>query len=362
MKKWIVWLLVCLLLAGCGAQELPEEETTLPPETTLASAPPQLYVADSAEEVASEGALRAYALESDLTHQVFPAENGVFLVTNGGGKTILRLYKGENLELVAEKEVSTAKDGSWKVHTKGNAFSCYEEESRTYTFFNAALQETGKVVIPEDAVGATVLSADLQRIYYVTETAIRIWDRSTNTPRPLREGTAGTNVLVGLLHEDTQLCYARTLNQAVTYLTVDAQTGQIISESEEEPVLNTGADTYYNLTDENKLVFGKTDDDAATCLELPDGREILEIHKESGLVLARRSGEPQTLLCVDLTSGKKVAQITLPDGFAPTILTFDKDGNQVWLLQGSRLLCWQTEKSSVEEDNVYTAPLKENKK
>lgn len=356
MKKWIAFLLVCLLLTGCGAKAPADPETTAPPETTEATEPPSLYVPDSPEETQSEGALLAYELEQELTHQVYPAGSGVFIVTQNGDKMVLRLMAGDTLAQTARKEMKLIRDGVWKVHTKGNAFACYEDATRTYTFFNAAFQETGKVTVPEDSVGITCLSADLQRIYYTTDTSIRLWDRATNTPRPVREGGSG-KTLVGLRYGDTQLVYTQPEGEKTVFCVADAQTGQLINILEEVPVMTTGETVYYQTQEDGSLLFGKEEGDKMQ-LQLPDDLQVLTIFRESGIVLACDSGEPLTLACFDTESGEKTAQITLPQGFEPTNVSFAKDGKTLWLTQGSRLLRWQMEKSPVEDETVYTSQVK----
>lgn len=356
MKKWIALILVCLLLAGCGGKAPADPETTAPPETTMATEPPSLYVEGSAEETQSEGALLAYELEQELIHQVYPAGNGVFVVTQSGNKLILRLMAGDTLAQTARKEIPVIQEGVWKVHTKGNAFSCYEDATRTYTFFNAALQETGKVTVPEDSVGVTCLSADLQRIYYTTDTAIRLWDRATNTPRPVREGGDG-KTLVGLRYGDTQLVYTQMDGEKTLFFVADAQTGQLIETLEEAPAMMTGDETYYLAQDDGSLLFGKKEG-AKMQLQLPEDVQVLTIHMKTGTVLARKSGEALTLLCFDTETGKKTAEISLPQDDAPTSLFFDQEGKTLWLFQGSRLLRWQLEKSPVEDETVYISPVK----
>lgn len=119
----------------------------------------------------------------------------------------------------------------------------------------------------------------------------------------------------------------------------------------------TGDETYYLAQDDGSLLFGK-EDGTKMQLQLPKDVQVLTIHTKTGTVLARKSGEALTLLCFDTETGKKTAEISLPQDDTPASLFFDQEGKTLWLFQGSRLLRWQLEKSPVEDETVYISPVK----
>ena len=154
MKRLIVCLLAVLLLTGC-ARDLPaqtEETTTVPettiPETTVAEEP-GLYDPDSEIEASTNGAVRAYPLDTDTCSGVAVMGDDLLLFMAEETGTRLVLLTGENLSEEVSVELDCylfAGDPSLQINERGIGY--YDDQTNEMVFLNAYLQETSRLMLP----------------------------------------------------------------------------------------------------------------------------------------------------------------------------------------------------------------------
>ena len=101
MKRFLLTVLACLMLCGCGG-EAPETTASTQPREDVA--PTELsgsYLPDSKIEQASNGAVRAYPQTAENIRAIRVMGDNL-LVFSGNETTTLSLLTGENLFHAAE--------------------------------------------------------------------------------------------------------------------------------------------------------------------------------------------------------------------------------------------------------------------
>ena len=344
MKKWTIVLALSLLLAGCTPINMGTTgETEQPPQEE----PVQLYLPESDEETQSQGALRAYGLEENMTHRIFPLTDGLLLVSDAADKTVVRHLTGENLEVTAQTELPAMKEDHWQIHKDEIAFARLDKTARVYYLYDKNLQEMKTAKIPAEAVGNTCLSADLSNLYYTTDTAVRMQNLADSTTRPVREGGTDERRIIGMAYGGTGLQYHQVGANGMDNCFIHAQTGQVLHTSSVEEHWYTGTERYYYQVQPNGLFFGVFGQEASHLL-LPEEEMIADIAEDAGLVLVCNMNSPVELWCTQVFDGVRTAQISLPETLQPETYAFSTQGEYVWLLKGNRLLRWQLSLSPVE--------------
>ena len=201
MKRFLILALVCLLLCGCTAQPQPTETTQLTETQPMTdpTEPSGCYDPDSTVELQYRGAVKAYPLGlENVLDMVCIGEDVV--VFSGMDTTTLTMLSGENLYVTAQVELDVwinPQDASTQITDKG--ISYYDGEAGQVVLLDAALKEVARIPVPEDIVGAPVLSANRQFLYYCTADSIRVLELEHGIRRLLMEVTSAEQTAHSLL-------------------------------------------------------------------------------------------------------------------------------------------------------------------
>lgn len=349
MKKLVIALMAAaLLFTGCNTQtEAPE--TTMPSaETTMPTEPvPSCYVEDSPMERGTGGAVRQYELDGQVTG--LGMLGGELLVCTGG--RTLTLFDSDTLEVIRTRELDhdIKWDGAGLVFGESGV-AYYDESCRTYVTLDNNLITASTYVIGEEMLSQPVISNAFDRVFYATGNGIRVMDLAAGTSRLLREEHKQVLSVGGMLFDDTTLYYTRLTEDGKTetcfvnasdgslYQTADFQ-GQVLSWDRSytgRMVLDhamgqttwlISGDLQGNL---KRLNPGFSWDDA---LLLPNGWAVLQQSSQVGL----------TLYCYDMTDGRLVSRITMPEQYQLLVQAAAGDG-RIWLCdaRGERFFCWDT--------------------
>ena len=213
MKRWILLLLTCLLLAGCGNNE-PTEATEAPDPTgetqvteTTAPTEPTLLQSDV------EG-LSTFRLEEDACAGFFPWGPDRYVLLSTTGKLHLLTGDALNEEKVRDLECTLTMDDP-SIRVSGDQL-CYFDRSRdAYVTLGRNLTEVSAITIRDDVTAGPVMDDSFGTIYYATADGVRALDISTGNSRLLRQEHQPITEMDGLCFDGTTLHYKRLLENGV---------------------------------------------------------------------------------------------------------------------------------------------------
>lgn len=366
MRRLIVCLLAVFLLTGC-ARDVPAqtEETTTVPETTVpeitVAEEMGLYDPDSEIEVSTNGAVRAYPLDTDMCNGVAVMGDDLLMFMGEETGTRLVLLTGENLC----EEISVELDcylyaGAPGLQINERGIGYYDDRTNEMVFLNTYLQETSRLMLPENITEIPLLSSDWNTVYYCDGDALRALDLNTGIPRLVREEiNAGWHAMQGLYWDDQILaCWSQ--NDQVVYLSVE--NGQ---------VLYTGNDVY-NLHTDGGWYFAQVWDESVTeniFSSSQDTAYVLNLQEEyaspypalemDAVVAVSPTDEGDVLDYYDLNSGKRTASVLLEDLTDVGTLTPDPENGWLWFIRydlaeaTQTLYRWEPDLSAVVDDSNY---------
>ena len=351
MKRLLCVLLLLLLLVGCGA-----EPNTEPQETTE-PAPVGLYEPDHKLEKTTGGAVRVYPLP-DGDYMGLKAMGNRLLVEKDDGT--ITVYQGELCEevalLPAEQDVIYLSSASVEVHAQGLAY--YAPSENAVILLNPQMQETNRIVLPEDMQGAPVISQKSQVIFYCTPGQIRALDMQTGISRPIKTHSYPEQSLIGCYFDGQVIgCQLRDEQGSSRCLYLSAQDGSLLAED----------NNLYQLTTYGERFFGKRLDGYVdqTIYGTLNGTHYELVFAEpagyvtgalpmNGAVSYQTDGIFTTLRFHDLADGQTIAQVAMRGIQEPVAMVADSD--YVWVLAqvdtaGTyALLRWDTEISQAQLD------------
>ena len=360
MKKWIILMLLVLCFSGCASRKT--DETTAPTQQeTVPVTEPGLYVPESTWETDSQGALRFYQVEEAADAALLEMDQSYALIAVDSATTVTVL-RGEDLHPAQQMTLQgtyAAKD--WQISADKKQLAYFDREKAQILLFDAALNQIEQIKLPEDAVGAALLSSDFTKVYYGTETAVRVIEVDKGITRLLREGSAGVRTLLGLEFGDTVLRLTLETETALLPYFIDTQTGADADiQFSAEDIWTTGQTGYFihsaGMVD--AYVFGVRNG-------TPKQLQLTQLNMEPlaladlGQVLTGRLEDAQLVLeTYDLNSGKKTARIALDESFCESYITQSADGKLVWILDGTTgtLLRWEPAKSPFGDAENYITP------
>lgn len=358
MKVMIVALLACLLLSGCGAQDM---DATNPTEAAAAVTPTEPagnYLPGSGLETATSGAVRAYGLDLDPIWDVRAVGEDVLIFSGEDVTTITRLT-GENLFRVAEVTLDQfVPIQSPSLHVSENWVIYYDETARALVCLDEDLQEFYRISMPEDMEGYPVITGDRQQVYYCTADGLRRLDVESGISRLVKEMTFPIQSVADILLDGTVLavCVSDGVGNTET-LYLDAQTGSLLYALNEDMRLKTGTEFYYAIDTEGvveQMIFGSGSDIRQLTPRdyLTSGEFLPESH---AAVVYHREGENLTLDYYDLESGKRTATLNA-GSLTPHYLTSDGE-NFVYFLSntddGSLLYRWDISQTPTADERSY---------
>lgn len=356
MKKLLIFILVCLGLAGCSAQEPaavlssdPAQEQTQPVITV------SLYDPDHPAEQASDGAVRAYALGDGEYRGLLRLNEGVVVISGEGDATVLDGPEGNVLHTAALHlgENWSAEELSGD----GQRLVYYARQSREVVILDETLQQIQRITMPSDMEGTPVVHPDLSEIFYCAGQQIRSLSIQTGISRLVRSHSCLTQELTGSYFDGSVLgCRITDEAGAQKIVYLYAQTGQVINQDTTMGVLQTYGQDYFALRTTGQLrqyLFGSADGETM-CLNVA-GQQVSAALALNGAVEYREEEAGLALSFYDFSTGKRTAAVTIAQASAPQAILCDESA--IWLLSGKTLYRWDVSASPVTDSECYTGPL-----
>ncbi len=367
MKHLLSLLLACLLLCGC-ARNAPEAETTEPtavPTTAPSTELIGLYDAGSSLEAKTAGAVRAYPLNIPNAYSIRAMGDGL-LILSGDKATTLTLLTGEDLYVTNRKTLDfflNPNDPSLRI--RDTELSYYDPVNRQTVVLNGTLKEVSHIAAPEDMVGAPILSADRNTLYYCTSAAIRAWDLETGIRRCVKEISYGSQTLTGLHFEDSLLQCAIEDDGQQRTLFLAADTGRLLYERDGSMTFTSYGGHYYAAIPTGmmqSLVFGEGEvsPQVLTPEEITAEPVFLE-DNQAAVTISVPTDETIQLDYYEFDTGRRRSVLTLETQNYPAGIVDTIDGYVYILIYdqsygGEAVYRWDVEHLPVNDSTDYTGP------
>lgn len=349
MKKWLGVLAIVLLLAGCSdpaPQEI-EDSATVPtvqsPEQTVNA----LCDPENPIEEQTDGAVKAYVPENGCTYVASLGKHILLFTEDGIGR-----YRGERLTEVATVEIpDIPTPGSGMLQIKEDGIAYYDAKQNRIVFLNQFFVEVGMFSLPEGILGDVYLSADWSLMYYCSEAGVHIIDLDSGVSRLLMAQSADwLGISGGFLNGTVLRCSLKQENGEKRTMLISAETGAVLAEGSHLEKMR-GSQDYYYLPMEEDYVFGKLEEQPQNLLLSGDGA-LYPLPNSNGAVEKITGKNGCRLNYYDIASGKRTATIKL-SGIKKISKVFQIN-SEIWFVSGDTLYCWDTAKSPVEDEKIYT--------
>ncbi len=362
MRRFIWILLALLLLAGCSKERPPQPaEQTEPTTATVTTQPtePGLYAPESAVEKETDGAVRSYALDDGEWFGLSAVGTDV-LVT---GKDAMLLLTGEQGWATKAEVKALSADTEMDTHTTGVAY--YDAASRTVTVLDTKLQQVTQKVLPEDIVGAPVISMIRNEAYYFNGAEIRAMELTAGTSRSrlLRQQTSLDALLPDDYFDGNVLsCQVKDSAGVVRTEYFSSETGQTYSQDQAIDNMYTFQDRYYiervDIQVQQRIFGLRNGEQQSFLLDPAENVALVPVLEMNGIVSCEKKEDGLDLSFYNLTTGKRPAQILLPG--IEAMEAIHCNGAYIWILarQGEKqvLLRWDISKSPVADETMYIGP------
>lgn len=368
MMKRLILPLVLLMVLLCGCNTQPQQEQTQPSGATQEEDPTEpggSYLPESEMELATNGAVRAYPLSIPNVYAIARMGDNVVAFSGQESTTLTRL-SGENLYVTASAQVGfliRPEDPSVQISDKGITY--YDQEANQIVVLDGVLSETGRIDLPEDIQGAPVLSTDRKHVYYCTADGMRCLTLETGISQLLKQMAYPQQQVVGLLMENTVVhCLVTYEDGRQQSIFLSAATGQTLVDGAATWQVSGYESSYFAVIPGGVMcdyVFGFADGDPQTIVPVD--------YTARGAFLADTMGfvsyamEMDSFACTldyyDLTTGSRLAQVTLDGCGMPLGIVGRQGWNQIYLLcddsaNGTVLYRWDLELSAVADDQDYS--------
>lgn len=332
MKRFVSLLILLLLLSGCGSNNSETEPTE------------------------NQGSTHTVP----LTEYNLPVREYTGMATLGGnlllyGENEMVLMSSDTKQILAStaiEDLPRPESNDLQIGKKGVA--CYDRSSRTLYFWDNMLQFTSFMQVQDEIMGAVQLTQGWESLYYCTAEGIKVLDMSTGMSRMLKSREGNWLGITGSFQDDTVLqCRLELEDGRVRTMMILAETGETLWESDSEDIWYGSGDLYFcNLQtgSSREWIYGWGEDqprnfwpaEEAQIIALPQGNAVVTITAEdSGAVLD----------FYQLTNGKRTATLTRKT--MPEIDGITWVDKCVYYIEGSKLYCWDTKLSPVNDDAVY---------
>lgn len=356
MKRFLWILLAVLLLAGCSKKQ-PSLQTQ-PTTATSATEPtaPGLYVPGSDAEKQTAGAVHSYSLKDGEWFGLSSVGTDI-LVT---GKNAMLLLSGEQGWVTEADVIALSADTEMDTHTTGVGY--YDPESRTVTVLDTQLQMVTQKVLPEEIVGAPVISMIRNEAYYFNGTEIRAMELTAGTSRSrlLRQQSSMEALLPDDYFDGNVLsCQVKDSAGEIRTEYFSSETGQTYSREQGIDNMQTFKDRYFiDRMDiqAHQMIFGvRNEEPQSFLLETAENTTLTPVLELNGVVSCQETENGTDLSFYDLTTGKRSAQVLLPG--AKAVKAIHCNGAYIWILaqegENQVLLRWDITKSAAQDENIY---------
>lgn len=252
-KRLFTALLAVLMLAGCATEK---PQNTPEPTTGPARPEPGLYQAGSEMEKATQGAVRGYQLPGELVALTALGNDLAAQVSGPDGKMQLLLLSGENCAVKGQHPLA----GRVNLQPSHGGLCYYSAEEQCVVVLDSALRETSRISLPPECREEPLVSGDLTKLYYCTDTEIYVMDLSSGVSRMLKQQNSQAQILRQLIFEETMLV-ADTVEDGVEYTCfISTETGQTVKKTERLDLFLTDGPRYFLQRQEGictEFLFGK---------------------------------------------------------------------------------------------------------
>lgn len=357
MKRFLLILLAALLLAGCSKKQSSQGQTQPTTEAeTIQPTEPGLYVPGSDMEKQTAGAVRSYSLKDGEWFGLSSVGTDV-LVT---GKNAMLLLSGEQGWATKADVDALSADTEMDTHTTGVGY--YDPESRTVTVLDTQLQTVTQKVLPEEIVGAPVISMIRNEAYYFNGAEIRAMELTAGTSRSrlLRQQSSMEALLPDDYFDGNVLsCQVKGSDGEIRTEYFSSETGQTYSQDQGIATMQTFKDRYFiDRMDiqAHQMIFGiRNEEPQSFLLETAENNTLTPVLEMNGVVSCQETEDSLDLSFYNLTTGKRSAQVLLPG--AKAVKAIHCNGAYIWILaqEGEKqvLLRWDITKSAAQDENIY---------
>ena len=246
MKRIFLLAALCFLLAGCVRVKTPAD--TLPAVDAAATAPAGLYDPDFPLAWESAGALRCFPLGTDAVTRFFPMGNQVLLVSGSDTGTDLTVLTGEDLHRQTSLRLDSLDllyNESLLVSEEG--ISCFDAGQGVSLLLDTSLTQIQKIPAPEGLLGTPLLSSDGAKLYYCTDSGIRVLETDSGISRVLNARSSQDMTVSALLLNGSVLecdCFEGDTGSTLFFST---ETGACLGSARYGSQVASASDRYYAL-------------------------------------------------------------------------------------------------------------------
>ena len=336
-------LLAALLPPGSAKEPIPEP-AALSAETTQAH---------TLAEISADGALQIYQPEDPQTYGILPTDEGL-LVFSGREQTTVTRYTGSPLTYAGSVTLAGSVSMEEGFLSRVDFFF---REGQELVRMDDQLRETGRWELPEDVSGAAIPSADGSRIFYCTDSALRVLETETGISRVLREMAYENQQVSQTAMDDTLVLVTRlTEDKSPETLCIHTETGQLQTQAAGQMRLWDAEGRWYARISEGHtetLLFGDSPQDPQELLVALAVQGAVFLPEENAAIVPAESSEGFSLHRYDLNTGRRTASVAL--SAAPRAVC--ARGDTVWFLAGEdnpMLYRWDTAAAPVEDPADHT--------
>ena len=358
MKKITVFLLAVLLFAGCAPKTDPNgTAVSTDPSVLLEPTFPEsaYYIPDSAAEIQSAGAVKAYQPDAEGTEQLMALNGDVLLL---GRK--LNLFSGDTHMISAAVDMDFTDMSCSILQISECGIACYLERDRSIVILDDHLRENGRTELPEEMVGMPQISPDFQTVYYCTDSEIRKIDLKTGVSSLLKRQEVHWQGLIGTCFDGKMLlCLAAPEDELPYTAVISAENGTLKGKDESLWALDSWGSRYFAARGDGivrELIFGTAGEEAQT-VNLPDPEQVWPAPDMDSAVSAEMTEEKTFFRLYNLKSGLKTAEISLDGKYE--IASICAGTQYVWILARAPetdtqlLFRWEPALSAAGESEVY---------
>lgn len=329
MKRWILLLLACVLLSGCGTGDPTEPSDVSESSAVTEPTEPGLLVSAAA-------GLSVYQLEDDQCAGILPwGEDRYALFTTSG-----KLHLLTGAELVVEKtrdlECSLTMDDP-SIRVSGDQLCYFDTNRDAYVTLGRNLTEISAITIRDQVTAGPLMDEDFDVIYYATADGIRALDISTGNSRLLRQEHQTITSLEGLDFEGSTLHYRRMLDNGVEQdCFIRTADGTLVETATLNGELVTWGRNYaavmefrLPLTQYREILCGSLDGSPGRLVTTGEHENIL--FTGNGTVLLQNEIHPGLVMeLYDLETGDRIAYYSRTD-WSESFSNARYDGQDLWL-------------------------------
>lgn len=354
MKRFLLILLALMLLSGCAVDE-PPVQTTQPPAPTE---PPSSYIANSAVEQQSGGAVRAYMPSGGKYIGLAVLGNDPVVVTDLSALIMVDAQTGKTkASLKAGESIRT--DDITFGHTD-QGISYYRSSEREVVVVNASLRQVAKGQLPAELETLPVVSIGAQEAYYCWGKEIRALDLQTGISRIVKSQVCQSLELLNGYFDARVLELQITDDQErISRVYISSENGQTLREDVQIQNLQTWDDQYMAVVKDGiveQQLFGKKEEAPRN---LDTQEQVKALLKMNGAVRYTVDENYLTLYYYDLTTGKQSATVKLLGLSEPVAISCGSDA--VWFIaseNGNSLLYrWDIAMTPSQDDTQYVFPM-----